>query len=142
VRSLKEFKEDVMELPYKPNWVWSLVRPVKLWWQRRTRGWDDSELWSLDYTILKLVYPRLKAFREGKLNGTPLHPTDVYPEGHEEAGLPKALTEEEWDSILGEILVGFKMVIDADCYPLMGEQHVRLERSMDLFREWFFALWD
>jgi hypothetical protein len=75
-------------------------------------------------------------------HATPCHPTEVYPEGHNEAGFPRALTLEEWDDILGEMLKGFKLAIDDDCYPLDNEDHAQLERSMDLFREWFFALWD
>lgn len=130
------------ELPSCPHWLWRYYRPVKFLWQRLIRGWPDSDLWSLDYAIIQFVYPRLKAFRELPPAGAPLHPTEVYPEGHDEAGLPRALIEEEWDSILGEILVGFKLVIDEDCYPLDPDKHAQLEKSMDLFREWFFALWD
>ncbi len=70
------------------------------------------------------------------------HHTEVYPEDHEEAGMPRALETEEWDAILGEILAGFKLVDDEDCYPLDPEKHAQLEKSMDLFREWFFAPWD
>ncbi len=147
MRSLREFREQGGEFgdsiaDFMQNWLWSLVRPVKWRWQRWTRGWDDSCLWGLDHEIIKFVYPRLKAFRELPPHGVPLHPTEVYPEGHEYAGDPRALTEEEWDSILGEILAGLKLVVDADCYPLDPEDHAKLENSMDLFRQWFFALWD
>ena len=41
-----------------------LLRNLKYFWQRRTRGWDDSDLYSLDYTIAKFVLPRLKVFAE------------------------------------------------------------------------------
>ena len=124
------------------DWLWKYWRPIKFLWQRLTRGWDDSDLWSLDFAIIKFTYPRLKAFRELPPCGVPMHPTEVYPEGHEEAGLPRALETAEWDAILGEILKGFELVVKADCYPLHGKSHEQLEKSMDLFREWFFALWD
>ncbi len=125
-----------------PSFLWKYYRPVKFLFQRLTRGFDDTCLWSLDSEIIKFVYPRLKALREVPPHGTPIHRTELYPEDHEEAGLPRALTLEEWDSILGEMLVGFKLVVDADCYPLDPDEHAQLEKSMDLFREWFFALWD
>ncbi len=141
MRSLREFKENA-ELPHCPNWLWGYYRPVKFLFQRLTRGWDDSCLWGLDHEIIKFVYPRLKAFRELPPHGVPCHRTEVYPEEHEEAGHPRALTEEEWDSILGEMLAGMKLVIDEDCYPLDPDQHAQLEKSMDVFRQWFFALWD
>jgi hypothetical protein len=140
--SLQTFKDNVLSLPECPNFLWKYYRPVKFLFQRVTRGWDDSCLWSLDYNILLFIYPRLKALREMPPHGTPMHPMEVYPEGHDQAGDPRALTEKEWDSILGEILDGFKLVVDADCYPLDPEQHAQLENSLDLFRQWFFALWD
>lgn len=47
-----------------------ISRAIKFWWQRQTRGWDDSETFSLDYSIAKLVLPRLKRFKEFKVNNT------------------------------------------------------------------------
>ena len=38
---------------------WELYRK-----QRLERGFDNTELWSLDHTIIKFCYPRMKAFRE------------------------------------------------------------------------------
>lgn len=139
---LRSFKVNVMELPACPNWVWKYYRPVKFLFQRWTRGWDDSDLWSLDYAIIKFTYPRLKAFRELPPAGVPCHPTGVITEEGPEKGYPRALTEKEWDSILGEILVGFKMVLDEGGYPIDPNKHAQIEKSMDLFRQWFFALWD
>lgn len=56
-------------------------RSIKHWFQRRIRGFDDSETWSLDLKISQFVLPRLKRFK--KLSIT-----------H-----PMGLTEEEWDDI-------------------------------------------
>ena len=39
-------------------------RRAKWFVQRRKRGFDDRDLWSLDMTIAEFVYPRLKAFNE------------------------------------------------------------------------------
>jgi hypothetical protein len=39
-------------------------RKIKFFWQRLTRGFDDSETWSLDYTFFRWLLPRLKRFRE------------------------------------------------------------------------------
>lgn len=37
----------------------------KMWEEQRlTRGFDDTELWNLDMTILEFIKPRLKAFKE------------------------------------------------------------------------------
>ena len=150
-------------MPECPDWLWSNYRPVKgyrpptsgwrLWRpnfalrlkffvQRHVRGWDDSALWSIDYAIIKYSYTLIKAFRELPPAGVPIHPTEVYPKGHDEEGFPRALTAEEWDDILGEILKCFELALSDAGYSLVGEDHKQLEKSMDLFREWFFALWD
>ena len=110
---------------------------IRHWWQRQTWGFDETEIWSLDYTIIKFVYPRLKFFREGNYGGMPKHPTELDAEG-----FPRHLTSEEWEGILDEMLEGFQLVLDDVSYPLMGEDHKKLEHSMDVFREWFFALWN
>lgn len=115
-----------------------LLSPIRYSWQRRWRGFDDRDLWSLDYTIIKFVYPRLKRFRDQAPQvSTPMHPTQV-----DEQGDPRSIETEEWREILDEMLVGFQLAVEADCYPLTGDDHKKLEHSMDVFREWFFALWD
>lgn len=42
----------------------SLKRKVKFFFQRRIRGFDDSETWDLDYSFMKWLLPRLKRFQE------------------------------------------------------------------------------
>lgn len=48
------------------DWLkWSsLNQKIRFWWQRRTRGWDDSETWSLDDQFYSWLLPRLKRFNE------------------------------------------------------------------------------
>ena len=36
----------------------------KMWYQRRKYGFDESETWSLDYSLSKLIIPRLKMFKK------------------------------------------------------------------------------
>lgn len=47
----------------KPRHV-KVIRAIKFWWQRRTRGWDDSETWCLSESIARVIAPRLRRFRE------------------------------------------------------------------------------
>jgi hypothetical protein len=66
------------------------IRDLKFLKQRIIRGWDDSETWSLDFTVAKFMLPRLIRFKELK------------------CGYPCNLTKEEWDKILDEILIMVK----------------------------------
>lgn len=62
-----------------------IKRQLLFLYQRLTRGFDDSETWSLDYHIAKFALPRFKRFRQ------------VYK------GIPCGLTKKDWDKILDDI---------------------------------------
>lgn len=40
----------------------SIPSELNWFWQRRTRGFDDRDIWGLDCAITEFVYPRLKYF--------------------------------------------------------------------------------
>jgi hypothetical protein len=101
-----------------------LNRSLKFWWQRRTRGWDDSETWNLDTTICEFVLPRLKIFADN------LH------------SYPGDLTPEDWDVVLAQIIQAMQIIVDEGGYPFDKDEIEIVERGMDLFRKYFFALWD
>ena len=47
----------------------------RTWWDRRTKGFDETCTWSLDYSLTKLIAPRFRMFSEfakdcGSLPGT------------------------------------------------------------------------
>lgn len=111
--------DELMELfrknekdPYGiPNVCFSLAEPDDDRWedweyQRRTRGFDDTELWNLDSTIVKFILPRLKVFRD-QCHGTPGN--IIYEIGgdeafqkHDEETHRKA--DERWMEILDTII--------------------------------------
>lgn len=108
------------------------------WWQRRTRGFDDRELWSLDYTIAKFVYPRLRAFREQ----SPVTPCiSINPE---QAPTKEewAAADKEWDAIMDEMVEGFRLMAEESaCWDGDPVSLAKVDQSLDLFREWFHGLW-
>lgn len=63
---------------------------IHMWWQRKTRGYSDLEIWNLDYTISKWIVPRLKAFQEGTI------------------GYPPEIEFDEWKNELDEMIFGFE----------------------------------
>lgn len=105
----------------------STVRAVKHFYQRRTRGWDDSDLWSLDCTIAKFTLPRLRRFR------ATLH-------GH-----PGEITFEEWEAILDKIIWSMEYIA-GDRQWEHNDQFDEDERKCDegvaLFGKWFRGLWN
>lgn len=88
--------------------------------QRKERGFDDTELWSLDCTIISFILPRLKTFRK-KLCSHPAY-----------------ITMEAWDEILDKIINGFELYNIG--FP-DDEQALQIEVALDLFRKYFHHLW-
>lgn len=92
--------------------------------QRQERGFDDSETWNLDATISKFIYPRLGAFIDD-VKRLECHPGNI--------------PFEEWLDILEEMLKGFE-ILSQDTERTDDEKKI-IERSLDLFREYFHNLW-
>lgn len=41
-----------------------IIRNIKHWLQRRTRGWSDDETWNLNYEFILWLNSRFKKYRE------------------------------------------------------------------------------
>ncbi len=91
---------------------------MRFFYQRQTRGWDDSETWSLDVEIAKWALPRLKRFREI------------------DSGHPADLTEEEWGDILDSIISALECAVNEDVF-----YSAESLRGFKLFGEYFSHLW-
>jgi hypothetical protein len=108
------------------------IRDLKFLKQRIIRGWDDSETWSLDFTVAKFMLPRLIRFKELK------------------CGYPCNLTEKEWDKTLDEMIWFLEYHIDhgegtANAIKKYNEYSEdfrnRYENASKLFGEYFGSLW-
>ncbi len=101
-----------------------LRRKFKFLFQRKTRGWDDSETWNLDFEFAKWIYPRIKRFKE--INN-----------GH-----PEELTEEEWNSTIQEMVDGFEIMSDEERYFWYSkEDGKKIKKAMRLWYKWHCYLW-
>lgn len=108
-------------------------RNIRFFVQRKIRGWDDSDTWSLDYQIAKFALPRLKRFK------------DISPI------VPNNLTEEKWNEILDSMI--FFLQYHAYCDEPDKQTQMRescknneeffnrLNRGSKLFGRYFGALW-
>jgi hypothetical protein len=107
---------------------------LKWFWQRRTRGWDDRDLWSLDYTLAKWLLPRLVAFRARPL-GCPsmcIERGDG-PDGDE----PFDRSLARWHAILDEMIGGFAAIDEWS-----AESEKRVARSWELLGKYAQCLWN
>lgn len=94
--------------------------------QRKERGFDNSETWSLFDTIVRFSLPRLKVFAESA--------SWTHPYG---------LGDKRWKKILDDIIIAFELIIrnDGSCIWNKKEEK-QVEKGLDLFREYFFNLWN
>lgn len=97
----------------------------RFFWQRCTRGWDDSDTWNLDTTAAKFLLPRLRRFKE--LNDG--HPCDI--------------SFEEWERIIDEITWLLEKSIDDDelFEPPMNEKVERIRKAEEYLGKYFRHLW-
>ena len=107
-------------MPLTPEW-----KPISYPYNT----FSDSETWSLDWTIIKFILPRLRKFREV---------TDGYPTQFESL--------DEWKSILDCMISGFEAGVlaeddDGERICLSDEEHCKVDESLKLLFKYFWCLW-
>jgi len=91
--------------------------------EQKRYGFDERETWNLEFTFVAWIYPRLKMFRERNF------------------GCPGSVTLDEWHEILDEMIDGFESYLK-DKKGIASEEMIKkTEKSLELFKEWFWDLW-
>ena len=126
---------------------------MTFWWQRRTRGFDDSDMWSLDYTLCKFLAPRLRALAEtvhgfptellyGEgVDATALTAFDALPEAEQKLRSDQAFAE--WKAIIGKMARAMELWVETQMYLEPGTpEEQEWKEGFELFHKYLFALWD
>lgn len=100
-----------------------ISREFKFFWQRLTRGYDDSETWSLCVEHAKWMAPRLKRFIEIH-NGHPCH-----------------LDADGWNNVLNDMLYSFDKIAKDDIDDLTEEENNKIYEGLKQFSVWYMDLW-
>jgi hypothetical protein len=99
------------------NIIFKIKRTLKFFWQRRTRGFDDSVIWNLDNRISEFILPRLKLFKEKAPDqGIPSEFIDESPltaiKDPKEREAARTVLEDEgqrkWEEVLDKIIWSFE----------------------------------
>jgi hypothetical protein len=108
--------------------LFSVRRTIRFFFQRRRLGFDESELWNLDLTCAQLIAPRIRAF------------IDTF----EARSVPCNKEQREWRETLEKMYTAFQLISNTDgaTYILTDKEQEDIEEGLDLFREYFFHLWD
>jgi hypothetical protein len=117
----------MLNIFYRISYRIKLVpRYFRLWWQRIIRGWDDSETWSLDHSLAKLILPRLKRFKELNI------------------GRPHELTWEQWNEYLDQMIQAFEWLSSESYWDFGPESELKSDRAqqgLDIFSKYYMHLW-
>lgn len=113
------------------------LRMFKFFWQRRTRGWDDSDTWDLSYPIAKFTLPRIKRYREFVVDENCV------------AGHPGEMTHKEWIEILDKIIYSLdwrirehdlELTEEEMGFESVAKQSYRIHEGLSLFGQHFWDL--
>lgn len=101
----------------------SFKRSLRFFWQRKTRGFDDGETWSLDYSLAKLIHPRLVRFKLCYLN--------------------TCETDKEYQDKLDKMIEAFRFLESEErwsCSPNKAKWQ-EVQEGLDLFAKHYTGLW-
>jgi hypothetical protein len=88
--------------------------------QLQKRGFDDTELWNLDTTIISFTLPRLKEFRKNII------------------GYPSQISEKKWKRILDNIIWSFEQYMKDD---VLQEDYKKYIRGFKYFGKYLPNMW-
>lgn len=88
----------------------SHLQKIRFFFQRRIRGWDDSDTWDMDDTFYKWVYPRLIRFKEL---------TNGYPDEY--------LTYEDWISEINNRIEQVRRIDEIDAFEFPYHHYLTKE---------------
>jgi hypothetical protein len=124
---------------------------IKYAYQRVSRGWDDTAVWSIDWYLSKLIPQLVKRLKDNKIG----YPMEMY-EGMtplDEGGWTYSKEDDEaaaqkWQGILQTIIDGFeasKRIQEEHLWsksPEYAELDAKFEKGFELFHKYYFNLWD
>ena len=88
--------------------------------QYNTRGFDDSVIWSLDYSLVKWLLPRLKRFLEISEN---------------------LVNADDFHADVKLMIEGFELFLDEDYDDYDETQVAKVDRSFQLLADNYKGLW-
>lgn len=98
-------------------------REIRFLYHRLTRGWDDGDTFSLDYSLAQQIAPRLKRFSQLTI------------------GIPSELEEREWKNIVDKMVAAFEFAGSDERWTAASDEFKKHQEGIELFAKHFFSLW-
>ena len=121
---------------------YQVIQQIKFYFQRKFRGFSDDEVWDLDNAIIRYTLPRLKHLRKHN-HGFPI---DFYIEARADEA---AMTEEgmlKWNKTIDKMIYAMELILKDEYWytssPTWEMDTEAVKEGMELFHQYFQALWD
>lgn len=132
----------------------SILKEIKYFYQRGTRGYSDRDCWDIDSHLASIIPPMVRTLKDGCGSPSKLYdPTSVNNEHH------------KWHEIVEEIAQGFEAAehiknldyhrwVDSTnpkykgCkefsidHEALKNYQDKMNRGLELFSKYFLSLWD
>jgi len=115
------------DLPW--NWCSGDSREKQWKKQRDKYGFDERDTWGLDYTLILLIYPRLKMYNEINIIDTSFHKVEYED---------KKYTYQE---CIDKILEGFEIYLTKNQLDLNKEEENKINDAVILLSKIWWLLW-
>lgn len=103
-----------------------LLRNIRDFIQRGKRGWSETDSWSIDYYLSRVISESVARLRERDI------------------GYPSNLEPDEWQEILCAISDGFRLHLKVydDIKEVTPAEKKKIHTAKRLFVKYFEGLWD
>ncbi len=118
---------------------WRLPYPVRMWWQRLTRGYSDNEWYDLRSAAAQYILPRLKHLAE---HGHGYHCTLPMVDMCDPTEAETAANMQAWAAILADVVYAMEYLANEEAFADTVVDEARVQRGCELLGRWFQALWD
>lgn len=113
------------------------IREIKWAFQRAIRGYSNKDVWSIDYFLCDIMPKMLRKLAKDSFGC----PTDLYDNKNKEDECHK------WLKVLEKMAEGFEAGQKINDMDFDNEQErkkleKKFDKGMDLFKKYFFSLWD
>lgn len=112
-----------------------IIRNIKYWFQRRTRGWSDDETWNLNWEFFKWVNGRFKQYKKDTNDIVDLEFYKFKYKGKEYTQL----------ALIDKVIELTNGLIDEDYFngKLCDTKQIENDKNevFDIFKLIFFTMW-
>lgn len=101
----------------KINMLRYIFYKVKYFFQRHVRGWDDREVWNIDWSFFNWLHERLKKYRELSIT------------------IPPDKTEKEWEKELYVVITKLEIITIEENF--FDDERIIIKEMKKAVLEWF-----